>query len=164
MISIGLYVKIKKKKGYVIKKVIIFSILSIFAVAQTDWNLPVIMAANKIGGLNIGKKTEVTIALYAKNPSTICSLKIKNYSNPYKKDITKDKFKPITLEPGRYYRADLPHILKGKYEFEYTWFKDGKFLDSYLKTVRIFEYHNIKHTLHKRLNLTFWIKVPKECK
>ena len=138
--------------------------MTLFAFAENDWNLPFVMAANKLGGLNIGKKTEVTIALYAKNPSTVCSLKIKNISNPYNRDITKDKFKPVFLKPGRYYRADLPHILKGKYEFEYIWYKDGKFLDSFLKTVRVFEYHNIKHKLHKRFNLTFWIRVPKECK
>ena len=44
---------------------------------STDANLPIIMAINKLTGLNIGKKTNVNLTLYAKNPSTICSLKIK---------------------------------------------------------------------------------------
>ncbi len=44
---------------------------------NTDANLPIIMAINKLTGLNIGKKTNVNLTLYAKKPSTICSLKIK---------------------------------------------------------------------------------------
>jgi len=145
-------------------KQIIFIFIFSFVAHCEDINLPFIMVINKITGLNIGKKTEVNISLYAKNPSIICSLKIKNITNPYKKDISKTKFKTIYLDKGRYIREELKYILKGKYEFEYTWSKNSKFVDSYLKSVRVFEYHNSKHKLHKRFNLTYKLKVPKSCK
>jgi len=145
------------------KKIIFIVLISLTAHTE-ELNLPFIMVINKITGLNIGKKTEVNISLYAKNPSTICSLKIKNITNPYKKDISKTKFKTIYLDKGRYIREELKNILKGKYEFEYTWSKKSKFVESYLKSVRIFEYHNSKHKLHKRFNLTFRLRVPKSCK
>jgi len=68
---------------------------------------------------NIGKQSSIDIALYAKNPSTICSLKITNITNPYRRDLTDGKLKPIILESGRYFRGDVYHLLKGAYEFEY---------------------------------------------
>ena len=130
----------------------------------TDANLPIIMALNKLTGLNIGKKSNVNITLYAKNPSTICSLKIKNISNPYKKNITKDKFKTINIKTGHYLLTEVKNILKGKYEFEYCWYKNGKLIDSSIKDIRIFEYHNNKHRIYKKLIITKNIKVVDECK
>ena len=131
---------------------------------STEANLPIIMALNKLTGLNIGKKTNVNITLYAKNPSTICSLQIKNISNPYNKDITKNKFKTINLKAGHYILKELKNILKGKYEFEYNWYKNGKLIDSSIKNIRVFEYHNNKHRLYKKLQITKNIKVVNECR
>ena len=68
------------------------------------------------------------------------------------------------LEPGRYERREVAHLLKGTYEFEYTWEKEVRFIDSYLKTVRIFAYHDIRNRLHKKVNLNFLLRAPKECK
>ena len=112
----------------------------------------------------IGKQTPIDIALYAKNPSTTCKLTITNKINPYKRDLTKTKLKPIVLEKGRYYREDINHLLKGAYEFEYSWEKDGKFVDSRLKTIRVFAYHDRTLKIHKKVDLTFLLKVPKSCK
>ena len=131
---------------------------------STDANLPIIMALNKLTGLNIGKKTNVNITLYAKNPSTICSLRIKNTYNPYNKDITKDKFKTINLQAGHYILKELKDILKGKYEFEYSWYKNGRLIDSSLKDIRIFEYHNNKHKFYKKLLFTQKLKIISDCK
>jgi len=113
---------------------------------------------------NIGKQTPIDIALYAKNPSSTCSLTITNISNPYKKDISRDKLAPIVLEYGRYYRSDVSHLLKGVYEFEYKWMKEDKFVDSTLKTIHIFAYHDTRNRVHKKVNLTFLLRVPKMCK
>lgn len=99
-----------------------------------------------------------------KNPSTICSLRITNITNPYRRDLTEGKLKPIVLESGRYFRGDVYHLLKGAYEFEYKWEKDKKFVDSRLKTVYIFMYHDSNLRLHKKVNLTFLLRVPKGCK
>ena len=112
----------------------------------------------------IGRQTPIDIALYAKNPSTICSLTITNKINPYKRDITQSKLKPIMLEKGRYYREDINHLLKGTYEFEYSWEKDGKFVDSRLKTIRVFAYHDRTLKIHKKVDLSFLLKIPKKCK
>jgi len=113
---------------------------------------------------NIGKKTPINIALYAKNPSQICSLAITNISNPYKKDLTSSKLIPIELDVGRYYRDDVSNLLKGTYEFEYKWEKEGEFIDSRLRTIHVFAYHDIRNRVHKKVNLTFLLSVPKECK
>ena len=113
---------------------------------------------------NLGKQTPVDVELYAKNPSHWCRLTITNITNPYKQDLTRDKLRPIVLEPGRYYREDVPHLLKGAYEFEYTWDQEGKFIDSRLKTVHIFAYHDTRHKVHKKVNLTFLLRIPKECR
>jgi len=112
----------------------------------------------------IGKQTPVDIALYAKNPSSVCSLSITNITNPYKRDLTQSKLPPIVLEAGRYYREDIAHLLKGAYEFEYKWEKEGRFVDSRLKTVHIFAYHDTRNRLHKKVNLTFLLRIPKICK
>ena len=113
---------------------------------------------------NLGKQTPVDVALYAKNPSQVCTLGITNVTNPYKQDITQSKLKPILLDAGRYYREDLSHLLKGAYEFEYKWEKEGRFVDSRLKTVHIFAYHDTRNRVHKKVNLTFLLRMPKGCK
>jgi len=112
----------------------------------------------------IGKQTPIDIEVYAKNPSTICSLKITNVSNPYKRDITEAKLEPIVLGEGRYFKGNIYSLLKGAYEFEYKWDKDDKFVDSRLKTVHIFAYHDSRNRVYKKVNLTFLLKVPKGCK
>jgi len=113
---------------------------------------------------NLGKQTPIDVALYAKNPSQVCSLSITNVTNPYKQEITQSKLKPILLDAGRYYREDLSHLLKGAYEFEYKWEKEGKFVDSRLKTVHIFTYHDRRNRVHKKVNLTFLLRMPKMCR
>ena len=112
---------------------------------------------------DFGKQVPIDIILYAKNPSHKCELSIKNIANPYKKDIS-NKLEPISLKPGEYYRKEVKNILKGKYEFEYRWSKENKFIDAEAKTVRILPLHDINKTIHKRLNLTFLLFPPKECK
>lgn len=113
---------------------------------------------------NLGKQTPIDIALYAKNKSTVCSLSITNIRNPYKQDLTQGKLVPIVLEHGRYYRSDVSHLLKGAYEFEYKWMKKDKFVDSRLKTIRIFAYHDTRNRVHKKVNLTFLLRIPKICR
>ncbi len=76
---------------------------------------------------------------------------------------TKDKFQTINLKPGHYTLKELKNILKGKYEFEYNWYKNGKLIDSSIKDIRVFEYHNNKHRLYKKLEITKNIKVVNEC-
>lgn len=113
---------------------------------------------------NIGKQTPIDIEVYAKNPSTICSLKITNITNPYRRDLTEGKLEPIVLESGRYFRGDISQVRKGVYEFEYKWEKDGKFVDSMLKTIHIFAYHDIMLKFYKKVNLTFLLRPPKICR
>lgn len=112
---------------------------------------------------NIGKKTPIDIELYAKNSSTKCTLVIKNISNPYKKDISK-KLPNLKIMPGRYYRKNISNILKGEYEFEYSWYKKNRFIDSGIKSIRVFAYHDTNLSLHKRVDLTFNSLMPKECR
>ena len=112
---------------------------------------------------DFGKQVPIDIVIYAKNPSHKCTLEIKNISNPYKKDIS-DKLEPIVLKEGRYYRKEIKQILKGAYEFEYKWLKNGEFIDAKVKTNRILPLHDIKKSLHKKLDLTLFLSVPKECK
>jgi len=112
---------------------------------------------------NIGKKTPIDIEFYAKNNSTKCALVIKNISNPYKKDIS-EKIPNLKIMPGRYYRKNIANILKGEYEFEYSWYKNGKFIDSGIKSIKIFAYHDINLPLHKRVDLSFNSLTPKECR
>jgi len=111
---------------------------------------------------NLGKKTPIDIALYVKNNSTKCTLKIKNISNPYNMDISK-KLPILIIKPGRYYRKNVDNILKGKYEFEYSWYKEGKFIDSGVKEIHIFSYHDRSLPLYKSVDLTFKDVMPKEC-
>jgi hypothetical protein len=113
---------------------------------------------------NIGKQTPVDVTIYAKNPSQICSLRITNVTNPYKQELIQSKLKPIVLDTGRYFREDISHLLKGAYEFEYKWEKEGKFIDSRLKTVHIFAYHDTRNRVHKKVNLTFLLRMPKICR
>jgi len=113
---------------------------------------------------NIGKKTPIDIALYAKNSSTKCFLAIRVATTPYGKDFPRTKLPTIIIPPGKYYRKNIYDILKGEYEFEYTWRKGAKFIDSGMKSIHIFTYHDIKLPLHKRVNLTFAAEVPRECK
>jgi hypothetical protein len=112
---------------------------------------------------NLGKSTPINIVLYVKNPSTICQLTITNKINPYKMDIT-TKLKPIILKAGKYQRDEIKDIRKGAYEFEYIWSKDGKFVDSKMKTIRIFAYHNSNFKIYKKVNLSFLLMPPRECK
>lgn len=109
---------------------------------------------------NLGKQTPIDVVLYAKNPSHICTLRIANVSNPYKRDLTRSKLPPVALEPGRYERREVPHLLKGAYEFEYTWEKEGGFVDSRLKTVHIFAYHDTRNKVHKKVDLSFLLRAP----
>jgi hypothetical protein len=113
---------------------------------------------------DIGKQTAIDTVWYAKNPSTVCRLKISNIANPYHRDLTERSLKPIILEPGRYYRGEIGNILKGAYEFEYSWEKDGRFVDSRLKTIHLFAYHDRHRKLHKKVNLTFLLRAPKPCR
>lgn len=112
----------------------------------------------------IGKKTPVDVVLYAKNSSQVCSLSISNITNPYKRDLKQSKLEPIELEPGRYYNKDVTGLFKGAYEFEYKWEKETKFVDSRLKTIRIFAYHDTRNRIHKKVNLTFLLRVPRMCR
>ncbi len=113
---------------------------------------------------NLGKQTPVDVVLYAKNPSHTCTLTITNIANPYGQDLTQSKLPSIVLKPGRYAREEVSQLLKGAYEFEYTWKKEDKFIDSRLKTVHIFAYHNTRSRVHKKVNLSFLLRAPKECK
>jgi len=45
---------------------------------------------------------------------------------------------PIVLDTGRY----ISNLFKGIYEFEYKWKKEGEFIDSRLKSIPIFSYHD----------------------
>jgi len=140
------------------KKIFILTILTfaLFALEMPNIKIPQSIK-------NLGKKTPIDIALYAKNSSTVCTLKIKNISNPYKKDIS-DKLPVLVIKPGRYYRANISNILKGEYEFEYDWYKKEKFIDSGAKVIHFFAYHDTNLTFHKRVNLTFDSTMPKECR
>jgi len=113
---------------------------------------------------NIGKKTPIDIALYVKNNSTKCTLRVKNITNPYKKDITKDKLPILVISPGRYYRKNISNILKGAYDFEYTWYKDKKFVDSGVKSIHIYAYHDTNLAINKKVKLLFENEMPKECR
>ncbi len=113
---------------------------------------------------NIGKKTAIDIEFYVKNSSTKCSLRVKNISNPYDKNIAKDKLPILMISPGRYYINKISNILKGAYDFEYTWFKDKRFIDSGVKTIHIYEYHDIKLPIYKKVKLSFQNLMPNECK
>lgn len=113
---------------------------------------------------NLGKQTPVDVAIYAKNPSHVCTLSITNMSNPYHQDLTQSKLMPINIKEGKYYREDVHHLLKGAYEFEYKWMKGDTFIDSRLKTIHIFAYHDTRNKIHKKVNLTFLLRVPRICK
>lgn len=113
---------------------------------------------------NIGKKTPIDISLYVKNSSTKCLLRVKNIANPYKKDITKDKLPILLISRGRYYRKNISNILKGAYDFEYTWFKGKRFIDSGIKTIHIYAYHDTNLAINKKVELTFENLMPPECK
>ena len=113
---------------------------------------------------NIGKKTPIDIALYVKNSSTKCTLRVKNITNPYKKDISKDKLPILMISAGRYYRKNISNILKGAYDFEYTWFKGKKFIDSGIKSIHIYAYHDTNLPINKKVKLLFENLMPKECK
>ncbi len=78
-----------------------------------------ILSNIKIKVRTLGTQTAIDIALYAKNLSTGCSLKITNIINLYKQKQINTKLLPIVLESGRYYREDVIQTLKGAYEFEY---------------------------------------------
>ena len=140
------------------KKILLFITLTfaLFALEVPDIKVPQVIK-------NLGKKTPIDIALYAKNSSTICILKIKNISNPYNKDIN-DKLPILVIKPGRYYRKNISNILKGEYEFEYDWYKKDKFIDSGAKVIHLFTYHDTNLSFYKRVNLTFDSTMPKECK
>jgi len=140
------------------KKIFLFTILtfSLIALEMPDIKIPQAIK-------NLGKETPIDIALYVKNKSTICTLKIKNISNPYHKDIS-DKLPILVIKPGRYYRTNISNILKGEYEFEYDWYKNDKFIDSGAKVVHIFTYHDTHLSFYKRFDLTFNSTMPKECK
>ena len=113
---------------------------------------------------NIGKKTPIDIALYVKNSSTKCTLRVKNITNPYKKDITKEKLPILQISAGRYYRKNISNILKGTYDFEYTWLKGKKFIDSGVKSIQIYAYHDTNLAINKKVNLLFENLMPKECR
>lgn len=141
------------------KKLLLFTLLisTTFAFEMPDLHIPQNIK-------NIGKKTPIDIALYVKNSSTKCTLRVKNITNPYKKDITKTKLPTLMISAGRYYRKDISNILKGTYDFEYTWFKDKKFLDSGVKTLHIYAYHDTNLAINKKVKLTFKDLMPKACK
>jgi len=147
------------KKGFVMKKWLFFILIPITTFA---FELPDIKIPNSIK--NIGKKTPIDINFYIKNPSTVCSLKVKNISNPYNQNIIRTKLPIVILKPGGYYRKDIDNILKGRYEFEYRWYKGGKFIDAGVKVLHIFAYHNKNLSLHKGVKLTFGSLIPKACK
>lgn len=113
---------------------------------------------------NLGKQTPIDIAFYVKNSSTKCTLRVKNISNPYKKAISKEKLPVLLIDPGRYYRKNISNILKGAYDFEYTWYKKKKFIDSGVKSIHIYAYHDTNLPINKKVNLTFKKLMPRECK
>ncbi len=63
-------------------------------------------ADNTSSVLNKLKSDVIDIALYAKNPSNTCSLKIRPVNIPHK-DICRSAIPLISLEPGRYFRDDI---------------------------------------------------------
>ncbi|RLA06797.1 MAG: hypothetical protein DRQ51_08185 [Gammaproteobacteria bacterium] len=111
-----------------------------------------------------GKATPIDIKIYAKNRSSICDLTIKQISAPKQAGILANKIADIHIKPARYYRQDYSNIIKGTYEFEYTWSKNKQLIDSRLKTVRILSYHDASLRLYKKLNLTVFTLTPKQCK
>ena len=140
----------------------ILLLLSILLNAILAFELPDIKIPKSVK--NLGKKAPIDIGFYVKNPSTVCILRVKNISNPYNRNIIKTKLPIIILKPGGYYRKDIDNILKGKYEFEYRWFKNHKFIDGGVKVLNIFAYHDKNLPINKNVNLTFTNVVPKECK
>ncbi|HGZ70682.1 MAG TPA: hypothetical protein ENK74_04730 [Nitratifractor sp.] len=140
-------------------RLFLFSVL-LSSVLFAEFNLPKIPQSIK----NIGKKTPIDIALYAKNSSINCFLAIRVASTPYGEDFPKSKLPTIIIPPGKYYRKNISDILKGEYEFEYTWRKGAQFIDSGIKSIHIFTYHDINLPLHKRVDLTFRAEIPDSCK
>jgi hypothetical protein len=130
-------------------------IASFFTLINAEFKLPQVFK-------DIGKQTPIDITLYAKNPSTKCTLTIKNISFP--NDNNKTKIPTILLKPGHYFQKEYKNILKGSYEFEYTFSKDKKFIDSSLKTKHILLIHNNKLKVHKKFNPTLFLKVPIVCR
>ncbi len=112
---------------------------------------------------DIGKQTPVDIELYSKNPSTICSLEITPKNTPYQ-DVTKNPLPTISIKAGGYDNRKIDAILKGKYELEYQWKKDGKFVDSSLRSISIKAYHHRELTINKKVDLGFLLKAPDACK
>jgi hypothetical protein len=136
-----------------VKKLFIVSILTIFI--NAEFKVPQIIK-------NIGKPTPIDIVLYAKNKSTKCDLTIKNISYPT--DNNKTKIPTIIIKKGHYFQQNYKNILKGEYEFEYTYTKDDKFVDSFLKTKHIVTIHNSKLKIYKKFTPTTLIPIPAICK
>lgn len=112
----------------------------------------------------IGKATPIPIEVYAKNPSSVCTLSFINKSSPYGYALEDGRFSVYSIEEGRYISENLPSIKKGRYEFEVVWQKEGKIIDSSLKSVHVFAYHDASNKFHKKVNLSFRLTVPSACK
>ena len=136
----------------------IFLLLALFVYAEAEMFASFIERAK-----TIGRQTPVDIVLYAKNPSKICRLTITYLTNPYKRDLSRDKLEPIILEPGRYIREDVHRLLKGTYEFEYRWDRGDIFVDSGLRTIYLLAYHDTTLPFHKKIDLTFVLRLPDGC-
>lgn len=141
------------------KKIVL---LMLFIVTAFAFEMPNLNIPQNIK--NLGKKTPIDIAFYVKNSSTKCTLMVKNISNPYKKDIAKEKLPMLLINAGRYYRKNISNILKGTYEFEYTWYKGKKFVDSGVKTIHIYAYHDTNLPINKKVTLLFINLIPNACK
>jgi hypothetical protein len=120
--------------------------------------LPIVQKAR-----TIGKQTPIDVVLYVKNSSQKCELKITNVTNPYNTILTQTKLKPITVDAKKYHREIVIQLLKGRYEFEYTWFKEGTLIDSSLKTIHVFVYHDSRNKYYKKVDLSAKMKVPQGC-
>jgi len=66
-------------------KYVIGCVLWVSLLTYTEANL---LETIKAKTKNLGKQTPVDVVLYAKNPSHICTLRIANVTNPYKRDLT----------------------------------------------------------------------------
>jgi hypothetical protein len=112
----------------------------------------------------IGKATSVPIEVYVKNPSSVCTLSFTNKISPYGYALESGSFSAYTIAEGRYVSESLPSIKKGRYEFEVVWQKEGKIVDSLLKSVHVFAYHDVSNKFHKKVDLSFRLKVPTACR
>ena len=112
----------------------------------------------------ISKATSIPVEVYVKNPSSVCTLSFTNKISPYGYALESGSFSAYTIAEGRYVSESLPSIKKGRYEFEVVWQKEEKIVDSSLKSVHVFAYHDAGSRFHKKVDLSFRLKIPSACR